>query len=282
MSWSRPSGLGGRGFLYTLAFIGRGEFAEQDQELVVSTPGDATSNEQREAVAGRLKMGVVRYLAGTAAADQIVISLGGQAELGGSGGPPSGRGGPQSASAEDDPWDFWVFRVGGNANLNGESAFSSSNYSGNGSANRTTEEWKFNLSGRYSRRESEFVIDADEPPVVSLVEDWHASSLLVKSLPPQWSIGARAGTGAHSRLNEDFRWNMASGVEYNFVPYSESSRRAFKVQALLDLRHSDYTEETVYLATSETRAAASLTAAVNQIQPGAYHCFAHRIAIPAR
>jgi hypothetical protein len=166
--------------------------------------------------------------------------------------------------------------------LNGESAFSSSNYSGNGSANRTTEEWKFNLSGRYSRRESEFVIDADEPPVVSLVEDWHASSLLVKSLPPQWSIGARAGTGAHSRLNEDFRWNMASGVEYNFVPYSESSRRAFKVQALLDLRHSDYTEETVYLATSETRAAASLTAAVNQIQPGAYHCFAHRIAIPAR
>ena len=259
---------GGGGFMYTLSFIGRGEFEGEDQELQVSTAGDATSDEQREAVANRLKIGLVRYLAGTAAAAQIVVSMRAEPALGAPGREgPQGRGAARAASAGDDPWNFWVFRVGGNANLNGESTFSSSNYSGNASANRTTEEWKFNLSGRYSRRESEFELSPDEPPVVSLVEDWNASSLLVKSLTPQWSIGARAGTGASSRLNQDLRWNLAPGIEYNFVPYSESSRRAFTLQALVDLRHWDYTEETVYFETEETRVAASLTAAVNQIQP---------------
>ncbi len=259
---------GGGGFLYTLAFIGRGDFEGEDQELRVATAGDATADEQREAIAGRLKMDLVRYLAGTAAADQIVVSLGAQPGAGplGPGGPP-GRGGPQTATAGDDPWNFWVFRIGGNANLNGESTFTSSSYSGNVSANRTTEAWKFNLSGRYSRRESEFVIGDDVPPVVSLFEDWSATSLLVKSLTPQWSIGARAGTGRSSRLNEDLRWNISPGIEYNFVPYSESSRRAFTLQALITLRHWDYTEETVYFETEETRVAASLTAAINQVQP---------------
>ena len=259
---------GGGGFLYTLAFIGRRDFEGEDQELTASSAGDATSDEQREAISSRLKIGLVRYLAGTAAADQIIVLLGAQPGAGtlGPGGPP-GRGGPQAASAGDDPWNFWAFRVGGSANLNGESSFTGSSYSGNASANRTTEAWKFNLSGRYSRRRSEFVISDDIPPVVSLFEDWSASSLLVKSLTPQWSIGARAGTGASSRLNEDLRWNISPGVEYNFVPYSESSRRAFTLQALLNVRHWDYTEETVYFETTETRVAASLTASINQVQP---------------
>ena len=109
---------------------------------------------------------------------------------------------------------------GGNANLSGQSTTSNSSYSGNFSANRTTEAWKFNFSARYSRRESDFGVD-----VVSLVKDWNASSLLVKSLTPQWSLGARAGTGRSTRVNEDLRWNISPGIEYNFVPYSESSRR---------------------------------------------------------
>jgi hypothetical protein len=261
---SQTTGGGGR--MYTLAFIGRGEFEGDDQELTVATAGDATTDEERQAIAGRLKMGLVQYLAGTAAADQIVISLGAQQGTQGLGGPP-GPGGSQATSSQDDPWNFWVFRVGGNANLQGESSVTSSNYSGNLSANRTTEAWKFNISGRYSRSEREFVISDGAPPVVSLIEDWSGSSLLVKSLTPQWSIGIRSGAGRSSRRNEDLRWDIAPGIEYNFVPYSESSRRAFTLQALINVRHWDYTEQTIYFKTSETRLAPSLTASLNQIQP---------------
>ncbi len=256
---SQTTGGGGR--LYTLAFLGRGEFEGEDQELTVGTAGDATTDEQRQAIADRFKMGLVRYLVGTPAAEQIVVSLGGALGLQTPGG-PIGPGGPQATSQQDDPWNFWVFRVGGNANLNGQSTTSSSSYSANFSANRTTEAWKFNASARYSRRESDFGVD-----LVTLVKDWSASSLLVKSLTPHWSIGARAGTGRSTRVNEDLRWNISPGIEYNFVPYSESSRRAFTLQALLNVRHWDYTEETIYFKTQETRVAASLTFSVNQIQP---------------
>ena len=75
-----------------------------------------------------------------------------------------------------------------------------------------------------------------------------------------WSIGARVGAGRSTRVNEDLRWNISPGIEYNFVPYSESSRRAITVQALLNVRHWDYTEETIYFRTEETRAAASRSA----------------------
>ena len=157
--------------------------------------------------------------------------------------------------------------MGGSAFLNGESRFNSSRYSGNVSANRTTEAWKFNLTARYNRSESEFVISEDLPPVVSLIEDWASTTLLVKSLTPQWSIGARGEAGRSTRLNEDFRWSISPGIEYNFVPYSESSRRSFTLQALMNVRHWNYEEQTVYLETEEALLAASLTAAVNQIQP---------------
>jgi hypothetical protein len=261
---SQTTGGGGR--MFTLAFIGRGDLEGDDQELAVGTAGDATPDEQREAVAGRLRVGLVRYLAGTDAVDDIVVSLGTPLGTPGLAG-PDGPGGSQVTSSQSDPWNFWVFRIGGNANLQGESSLTSSNYSANVSANRTTEAWKFSVSGRFSRRRSEFEISEDEPPVVSLIEDWNASSLLVKSLTPQWSIGMRAGAGRSSRRNEDLRLDIAPGIEYNFVPYSESSRRAFTLQALMNVRHWDYTEETVYFRTSETRLAPSLTAALNQIQP---------------
>jgi len=257
-------GTGGGGTLYSLSFIGRGASEGVDQELTASSSGDATDDDQRRALAEVLKLGLVRYLAGTPAADQIRISMGPEGGPGGPGG--GGPGGPGAGPEGDDPWDYWVFRVGGNGFMNGESSFSSSNFSGNFSANRTTADWKFNASARFSRNESKFVLsDGDE--VVSLREDWSASSLLVKSLGPQWSVGARAGSGKSTFLNEEFRWNVSPGVEYNFFPYSESSRRSLTLQALMNVRHWDYIEETIYGETAETRLAASLTAGLNQIQP---------------
>jgi hypothetical protein len=252
---SEPTGGGGR--LYTLAFIGRGELDGDQVELTVGTPGDATTDEERRAVADRLKIGLVRYLADTPAVDQIRISLGAE----------QGPAGPGAASPQDDPWNFWVFSVGGNAFLNGESSISSSNYSANVSANRTTDEWKVNLSGRYSRQKSEFILAEDEPPVVSLIEDWRATALLVKSAGEQWSIGVTSGMGRSTRLNEDLRWNVSPGIEYNFFPYTESSRRTLTINALMNLRHWDYAEETIYFRTDETRFAGSVTAAINQVQP---------------
>ena len=259
----QATGAGGR--FHTLAFIGRLEFEGENQELTVSTLGDATTDDQRTAIVSRLKLGLVRYLIGTPAADQIVISLGEQV----TGEEPARPGsmGEQVASPEEDPWNFWVFRLGGMGIFNGESKIKASNLSANVSANRTTEAWKFDLSGRFSREKSEFTISPELPVVVSEIEDWSLSSTLVKSLTSKWSMGALVSSGRSTRRNEDLRWSISPGIEYNFVPYSESARRLFTLQALLNVRHWDYAEETVYFKTEETRSAVSVTAAVNQVQP---------------
>ena len=261
---------GGGGRLFTLAFIGRGEFEGEEQELSISTSADATDDDQRKAILGRLKLGLVQYLVGTPAADQIVVSLlgaqGVEAEMVEQGGRAIPRE-EQVASSGDDPWNFWVFRLGGNGVLNGESRIKASNLIANLSANRTTDAWKFDISGLFSKSKSEFTVNPDLPQVVSVIEDWRLSSILVRSLTPKWSLGVRTISGRSTRLNEDFRWSISPGIEYNFVPYSESTRRLFTLQALLNVRHWDYTEETVYFETEETRLAASLTAAVNQVQP---------------
>jgi len=261
---------GGGGRLFTLAFIGRGEFEGEEQELSISTSADATDDDQRKAILGRLKLGLVQYLVGTPAADQIVVSLlgaqGVEAEMVEQGGRAIPRE-EQVASSGDDPWNFWVFRLGGNGVLNGESRIKASNLIANLSANRTTDAWKFDISGLFSKSKSEFTVNPDLPQVVSVIEDWRLSSILVRSLTPKWSLGVRTISGRSTRLNEDFRWSISPGIEYNFIPYSESTRRLFTLQALLNVRHWDYTEETVYFETEETRLATSLTAAVNQVQP---------------
>lgn len=252
---------GGGGRLFTLAFIGLGDFEDLSQVLTGGTAGDATLDEERGVLAGRLKLGLIPYIAGTALADEIEIDFGATDE---------GADGSDAASPDDgevnDPWNFWVFQLGGNSFLFGESSFSEASYTANASANRTTEAWKFNLSGRYNRRTQEFDVSDDET-VTSLVEDWRTSSLLVRSLSPQWSLGVRTDAGRSTRVNEDFRWSVAPGIEYNFVPYSESTRRAVTLQAVVNVNHWDYAEVTIYGEEAETRIAPSLTLTVNQIQP---------------
>ncbi|NJD17800.1 MAG: hypothetical protein FIA95_00730 [Gemmatimonadetes bacterium] len=256
-------GTGGGGQRWTLRFLGAGRFEGQDQELVVSTAGDASDDDVRRALAAQLRLGLGRYLAGTPLAERLVLALPGQGPAGGAPGP---AGPPPGAPPQDDPWDFWVFTLRGNAFLNGESSYSSSNLSSSVSANRTTDAWKLNLQGRVSRNRATYEIEGEDD-VVYTREDWSTEALAVKSVTDRFSVGARAAAGKSTYTNEDFRWSVSPGVELNAFPYSESSRRSLTFQALLNVRHWDYAEETIFGETAETRVAPSLSSQLSFIQP---------------
>jgi len=255
---------GGGGRQYRLDFLGRGPFEGQGQELLVNTPADATEDEVRRALVARLRLGLGRYLAGTPLADRLRVVPEGPPP--GADAPPGGGAPPSGAGPVDDPWDFWVFTLRGNAFLNGESSYSSSNLSANVSANRTTDAWKLNLSGRYSRYEQTFEI-SETTKVESRREDWSASGLAVKSLTDHLSVGTRLGAGRSTFLNEDFRWTVSPGVEVNLFPYSESSRRSLTLQALVEVRHWNYEAATIFGETAETRLAGSLHSELEFVQP---------------
>ena len=257
---------GGGGRLYTLDFIGLAGAEGEDAEITLSTPGDATNDERRTRIAERLKLGLVPYVQSTPAADRLRVVFG-EVTGGGAGAAPAGGGGGEpGATAEDDPWDFWVFRISANGFLRGQATSNFSNLFGRISANRTTETWKLGFGGNFSRNVQSFEI-SDGSTVEEIRRDWGANALAVRSLGGQWSVGARADVGSSTFVNQDLRWSMKPGIEYNFFPYAESSRRALTLQYLVGPNHFDYTERTIFDETEETRVQQTVSGELSLVEP---------------
>jgi hypothetical protein len=260
---------GGGGRAYTVAFIGLRAFMGDDQELAYATSGDATQDEQRSRFANRLKLGLVRYVQGTSAAEELSVSYAGEADptpVGGA--PPTQR--PTTAPApQSDSWDYWVFRLNASSNANGEATSKFSNTNFRFTANRTTEAWKIDLSGSYSRRlqEFQFLAGGVTQTVEERQNDWGANALAVRSIGGSWAIGVRANAGSSTSLNQDLRLGVRTGLEYNFFPYSESSRRSLTLQYLVGPEYLQYDDRTIFGYLDETRMQESLTAGISLIQP---------------
>ena len=77
-------------------------------------------------------------------------------------------------------------------------------------------------------------------------------ALVVKSLGEHWSVGGTAIALSSTFQNYDLRTRFAPGIEYDLLPYSESTRRIFTLFYSVGLQAADYQEETVYGKTSET------------------------------
>lgn len=245
---------GSGGYRFTLDFIGRERFAGLDDRLEVTTRANLSSEQVLTQVTRAVRLGVLRYVARTpqAAAIQVVYQTGAE-ETG-----PS--------PAEEDPWNFWTFRVRGNANLDADDRTQFYRLSAGLSANRITEGLKleFGLGGSYN--ESEFEIN-DTTSVTSLRRSYDLNALTVWSLSEHWSVGAR-GRASHSTFsNEDFAFLIAPALEYNIYPYSESTRRQFSILYAAGVQHFDYIQETVFFKMSETVPTHSLSAALSVRQP---------------
>jgi hypothetical protein len=264
---SQVTGGGGRAF--TVAFLGLRAFAGDDHDLTYTTSGDATQDEQRTRLADRMRLGLVRYVQGTSAADQIRVSYGTESDPPSiEGAPPAPRPAPAPAP-QSDSWNFWVFRLNGSSNANGEASSKFSNTSVRLSANRTTEAWKIDLGTNYFRRLQQFEFTSGGTPqtVKEFQNDWGAQALAVRSIGAQWAVGIRGNAGSSTSRNQDLRVSVRPGVEFSFYPYTESSRRSLTLQYLIGPEHSRYVERTIFGQTAETRMQEALTAAVELIQP---------------
>lgn len=252
-------GTGGGGVHFDLAFLGRGTFEGENRDFTYSMPADATGDETRRRFVDVLSLGLAGYARNTPAFERLRVSHTDAVEGGG----PGGEG--AAPDATDDPWNYWVFNINLNGNVNGESQQTFSYLSTSVSANRTTDQWKFNLRTSHTRNVSEFKLTETTNRFERT--SWDVDGLLVKSLGEHWSVGARASTGASTFANHDFRWSIRPGVEYNVFPYQETARRSLTVQYLLGLSHWDYEEETLFGELEETRPSHSLTAGLSLTQP---------------
>jgi hypothetical protein len=97
------------------------------------------------------------------------------------------------------------------------------------------------------------VIDSVAVKTVSTYKNYGLNTLIVKSLGPHLSAGFTANVSTNTFGNTSLGLSFAPAIEYNFMPYSESTRRQLTVRYSTGFRYADYREVTIFGETAETR-----------------------------
>jgi len=244
---------GGGGMAWTAKFIGVGRFQGQDRTLTFNTNSTATGDDRRKAFARVFKLGLVTYAADTSVAPLLDVTYAKPASDAGD-------------APVRDPWNYWVFRINMNGDMNGEKSSTGRSYSTSFSANRVTNNWKLNFSAYGNRRANDFSID-EETTVRSRTTSWEYNTMMVKSVGAKLSAGFTAGASSSSFSNTDRQVTLAPGIEYDFFPYSESSRRSLTIRYTAGPAHYNYSELTVFDKLFETIPKQYLNVALGLRQP---------------
>jgi len=245
---------GGGGWQYTLDFLGRRSFEGVGKSTLFTSHPDDTDAEVREGLTQSIALGLVQFVEATPVAPRLRVVYEAPELV------AVGR-------EENDPWNLWVFRVGGEGNIDGESQERGYSIEGYASVDRVSEDLKinFSLSGEYDHEE----FDELEEGVtfVNTAEDYAADLLMVWSLGDHWSIGGRSHVNRSTFLNRDLAVFAGPALEYDIFPYNESTRRAITFLYSIELAAFNYELETVEGKTEEVLPRHSLLIAAAVQQP---------------
>jgi hypothetical protein len=245
---------GNGGQAYTLNFIGLKSMSSLVDTLYFDSSSTDTEDEVRRGLTHKMALGLVRFVARTSVAEQLLIRK-----------EDASSGPVVTSNPEDDPWNSWVFGVNTGGSFRGEESSNNMNLNGGINANRVTEDWKIRLrlSGRL--RESNFKVG--DKTVTSRTENGSAWLLLVGSINEHWSLGGSLFTSTSSQRNQKISSFLSPTIEYNIFPYSESNRREIRIQYQLRLQSVKYDELTLFDKTSEQLLQQSLEMQLQFQQP---------------
>jgi len=248
----------GGGIVYQIDFLGLRGFEGQDLSLTLLSSSTDTTDERREAIGDRIKVGLTGYAAATAAGEGLSVDYT----------DPAGEEEEQTGP-ENDPWNLWVFTVRLGGSYSGQTGVTGTSVDGSIGAARTSEDWKVRLGSdvRYSEDEFEFESDGEQQAIRSISRTQGTDLLLVRSLGPHWGIGGFSSFESSTFSNYDSRLTLQPALEFNVFPYEDSSRRTFTFQYRVGPRFVRYDEETVFEVTEDTYVDHALTAALALRQP---------------
>ena len=250
----------GGGQEYTLAFIGLERFAGTVDTLRWTSRRTDTEDDIRRGVAQTMRLGLVRFVAKTPVARNLAISYNA----------PAG-----AAAQVRDPWNYWVFSAGLSGNFNGEKSIKFQFWSGRFSAERLTEEWKitFSLNQSYSQGDFTYPLfdstgtQVGEQKVRNIRRGNNANTLIVRSLSAHWSFGVRGLASSSTFLNQKLAARVAPAIEYDVIPYSQSTRRLLTFRYEVGPSAYRYTDTTIFGRLREFRFSQSLNASLSIKQP---------------
>ncbi len=235
----------GSGLEYRLDFIGREELEGTEDHLTYASSNTDTDDERIRGLTGIIAVGTARFalLAGQPGPFRVD-----RPEGGGRGVPDL----PPGLQGEvEDPWDYWVFRVGADLDYESEESGKNREVGASFSANRTTPTWKISVGGYGSLQRDEYEL-SDGSTYIDERNDWEANGRAFYSLAERWSAGVEVGGNSSTEDNTKIGAQVGTGVEYSFFPYRDWTRKRMTVQALVYARYFDYDYITIYDKTEET------------------------------
>lgn len=240
---------GGGGREYSLEFIGQNIYYEIRNTLKYTSNQTDTDDEQRRGMVRVLKMGLVPYAAKTAVGDFLNINFDKKVQ----------------PEAVEDSWNSWVFGLGVSGSLSGEKSKDFASMSGWASANRVTPERKLRMGVSGNLNTSNFELETGL--LKSSANSESFSGLYVVSLGRHWSAGGWFGLSAATYSNVALSVNPAPAVEYDFYPYSESTRKQLRLLYRVGFNYLRYYEETIYNKMSESVLGHTLSMTLEIKQP---------------
>lgn len=250
----------GLGQEYTLAFIGQARFAGTADTLRWNSNPSDTQDDIRRGLAGVMRLGLVRFAAHTPAGRLLEISYSA----------------PAGASAQvRDPWNYWVFTASLNGNFNGQKSIKQQYLSGSVSADRLTDTWKTRFSINQSYSQGDFTspvydtlgVVVGEQKTRSITRSNNFNSLVVRSVGVHWSIGARGYVSSATYSNLLLSTRIAPAVEYDVVPYSQSTRQLLTFRYDIGPALYHYRDTTIFNRVRETQVSQTLNVSLSIKQP---------------
>ena len=249
---SRETGGGGRE--YALRIVGAGRFQGNDKDLrAVSMTGDP-EDVRRTSVLHTVTVGLLAYMAIDGLPPGWEFSM--QAKSGQAAEVPPAK----------DPWNLWVFRLGGGGSFEAEESTRQSEWRANASADRVTEAWKISFGASLEESKERFDLDEDNPLQVSRGRR-ELNGFVAKSLGPHWSVGLTGRVNASEFGNTRLSATFAPAVEYSVFPYREYASRQLLVKYEVGLQRAKYREITLFDKLSETLWQHEFSANFDQKQP---------------
>ena len=226
---------GGKGEAFTLTFIGQNRFAGVNDTLTFMVQNSETQELIRKKMIRVIKLALASYIKKLPVADNLSITYEPDSDA---------RGGKT-----EDKWHNWVFSIELNEDMDGEKSAAELNLDAAINIIRVTEKWK-----------SRFVVEAEYDEERYDYEQVHTTSIsrsrgvelnIVRSLNNHWSMGAwiKYSSSTYNNLKKCFY--IEPKLEYNFFPYSRSTREQLRISYGFQPRYQEYFEKTIYDKTDE-------------------------------
>ena len=238
---------GSGGDEYQIIFYGQNLFKNIKDTLHFLNDANATEFEERDLVIKYLKLGLTPFIVRTKMAKEIQIQMKSD---------NANKTALEKVEIETkDPWNYWVYRVGLGGYLNKDAVYRESQYNGNFSATRVTEETKIGFEVEAGKNKSDFDYEDDMGVITKFTNknnNYNLEHYLVKSINEHWSWAYQTTASRNTFSNNKFRALLRTGIEYNIFPYSLVNTKSFTIAYTTDVRRNNYIDSTLYEKTKET------------------------------